>query len=125
MGGRKNKLNLELLKRLVDSALFKAKFYNKDKVYLKDIIDEIAPMYYRKASFCSPYMQKRTPRPSKINDTKKKIRLVVSNLIVSHGWKRKSERIKDWEYFDGVPYRRDKKHVYFIRGKDDGINQHE
>tara|TARA_R100001079_G_scaffold110593_1_gene86592 strand:+ start:1872 stop:2243 length:372 start_codon:yes stop_codon:yes gene_type:complete len=120
--GSKKKLNHELLKRLVDKVLFEAKFNNKDKLYLKDIIDEVSPLYRSGAAYTT---QRSTSRPARLYDIQNEIRPIVVNLVKSFGWERKHEHITTWEYFEGLPCKRVKKYVYFIRGKDNGINQYE
>jgi len=108
----------EFLRHLVDYALVKAKILNKNKLCLKDVVKEIAPLYRDK----NMNRKKRTSRPSSLYDTEREIQLLVSNLIVSHGWKRTNERVKVTEHINGVPFTREKILVYFIRGEDNGIN---
>ena len=116
--GSKKKLNHRLLKRLVDKVLFATKFHNKDKLYLKDIIDEISPLYRSGATYT---VRRRSSRPATLYDIQEEIRPIVANLVKSFGWVRKHEYITTWEYIEGLPYKRVKKYVYFIRGKDNGI----
>jgi|TARA_R100000482_G_C5090163_1_gene130404 hypothetical protein len=120
--GGKKKLNHRLLKYLVDKVLFEAKFDNKDKLYLKDIIDEISPLYRSGATYT---IKRKSSRPARLYDTQNEIRPIVVNLVKSFGWERKHEYITTWEYFEGLPYKRVKKYVYFIRGKHNGINHNE
>jgi len=120
--GSKKKLNHRLLKSLVDKVLFEAKFNNKDKLYLKDIIDEVSPSYRSGATYT---VKRRSSRPARLYDIQNEIRPIVVNLVKSFGWERKHEHITIWEYFEGLPYKRVTKYVYFTRGKDNGINQYE
>lgn len=116
--GARKKLNFKALEQSVADTLSKQKYQNKDKLFLEEIVEEVALLYYNRNK--SSYIRARHTR---VYDIETEIRNLVAKLVVSHGWEKKRKNISDNEMIDGKMYSVWRKKTYFIKRENNGINK--